>query len=102
MRAVRVKSIKDTGCTEAVYSIRVDSECHSYVSNGIISHNTEAKVNPETLDIFFKHNQLGVVYEKNYDNTLDIAEHFSSTYTYVTCEWYSRNSCRICNRFSYT
>lgn len=75
MRAIRIKSIKDTGCTEAVYSIRVDSECHSYVSNGIISHNTEAKVNPETLDIFFKHNQLGVVYEKNYDNTLDIAEH---------------------------
>lgn len=36
---------------------------------------TEAKVNPETLDIFFKNNQLGVVYEKNYDNTLDIAEH---------------------------
>ena len=73
--AIRVKSIKDTGCVEAVYSIRVDSECHSYVSNGIISHNTEAKVNPETLDIFFKNNQLGVVYEKNYDGTLDIAEH---------------------------
>lgn len=36
---------------------------------------TEIKVNPETLDIFFKHNQLGVIYEKNYDNTLDIAEH---------------------------
>ena len=36
---------------------------------------TEIKVNPETLDIFFKNNQLGVNYEKNYDNTLDIAEH---------------------------
>lgn len=75
MRAIRIKSIKDTGCTEAVYSIKVDSECHSYVSNGIISHNTEAKVNPETLDIFFKNNQLGVVYEKNYDDTLYIPEH---------------------------
>lgn len=36
---------------------------------------TEIKVNPETLDIFFKNNQLGVTYEKNYDNTLDIPEH---------------------------
>lgn len=39
------------------------------------SRYTEAKVNPETLDIFFKNNQLGVVYEKNYDDTLYIAEH---------------------------
>ena len=69
MRAVRVKSIKETGKIEAVYSIRVDSECHSYVSNNIISHNTESKINDITQDIFFKYNQLGTEYKDNYDGS---------------------------------
>jgi len=29
---------------EKVYSLRVDSHCHSFVSNGFISHNTEARL----------------------------------------------------------
>ena len=29
---------------ERVYSVRVDSPCHSFVSNGFISHNTEARL----------------------------------------------------------
>ena len=29
---------------ERVYSLRVDSDCHSFVSNGFISHNTEARM----------------------------------------------------------
>lgn len=45
-------------------------------SDGVASARyTEIKVNPETLDIFFKNNQLGVVYEKNYDETLYIPKH---------------------------
>ena len=27
-----------------VYSIKVESDCHSFISNGIISHNTEARL----------------------------------------------------------
>ena len=30
---------------ETVYSIRVDSECHSFTANGFINHNTESKLN---------------------------------------------------------
>ena len=26
---------------EPVYSIRVDSDCHSFVANGFVNHNTE-------------------------------------------------------------
>lgn len=70
MRSVRVKDIKHTGEVEAVYSIRVDSECHSYVSNGIISHNTEVDKDEISELIFRKYNQLGILYKDNYDNTM--------------------------------
>ena len=70
MRSVRVKDIKHTGEVEAVYSIRVDSECHSYVSNGIISHNTQVDRDKLSDLIFYTHNQLGIEYQDNYDGTL--------------------------------
>ena len=44
-RAVNISEINKTG-PETVYSIRVNSECHSFISNGIVSHNTEAKLSP--------------------------------------------------------
>ena len=70
MDSVGVKNIKDTGKIEAVYSIRVDSKCHSYVSNGIISHNTEVDKDEISELIFRKYNQLGLIYKDNYDNTM--------------------------------
>lgn len=38
-----VTSIIDGG-TQNVYSIRVDSDCHSFVANGFINHNTESRL----------------------------------------------------------
>ncbi len=38
-----IVSIEPAG-RERVYSVRVDSPCHSFVSNGFISHNTEARL----------------------------------------------------------
>ena len=39
----RVESIDDVG-EQLVYSLRVDSPCHSFVANGFVNHNTEAKM----------------------------------------------------------
>lgn len=38
---------------ENVYTLTMDSKCHSYVSNGFISHNTEVKINPDVEKIGF-------------------------------------------------
>lgn len=40
---VPVSQIKDIG-EDVVYSVKVDSECHSFIANGIVNHNTEAKL----------------------------------------------------------
>jgi len=39
----KITSIGDSG-KRRVYSIKVESSCHSFVSNGFISHNTEARL----------------------------------------------------------
>jgi len=42
---------------QRVYSIRVDSKCHSFVANGFINHNTECRLTPiaeEMLQIMMK------------------------------------------------
>lgn len=38
---------------------------------------TEIKINPITLDLFFKNNQLGLEWKHNYDNSLMEPEHFN-------------------------
>jgi DNA gyrase subunit A len=39
----KIISVEDAG-KKKVYSIKVDSPCHSFISNGFISHNTEARL----------------------------------------------------------
>jgi len=54
---------------ERVYSLRVDSNCHSFVGNGFINHNTEcrlSKIGEETLKDIEK-------------NTVDFVENFDGT-----------------------
>ncbi|MFO7677163.1 MAG: DNA gyrase subunit A [Thermoplasmatota archaeon] len=40
----QVKSIKPTTKEKNVYSLRVDSNCHSYIANGFTNHNTESRL----------------------------------------------------------
>lgn len=40
---LKVKNISDP-FEDTVYSIRVDSECHSFIANGMINHNTETRL----------------------------------------------------------
>ncbi|MDW8055058.1 MAG: hypothetical protein RMJ86_11040, partial [Anaerolineae bacterium] len=40
-----VVAIEDAGL-QRVYSVRVESECHSFVANGFINHNTDVRLTP--------------------------------------------------------
>lgn len=40
----RIKSIEKPKTLENVYSVKVNSDCHSFIANGFINHNTEAKL----------------------------------------------------------
>ena len=62
-----VKSITKLNVMEDVYSIRVCSDCHSFITNGIVSHNTEARISRDAVDLFLTHNQMGVEFQPNYD-----------------------------------
>ncbi|MFH0840783.1 MAG: DNA gyrase subunit A [bacterium] len=40
----KVKSIEKLKIKETVYSLRVANNCHSFIANGFVNHNTEAKL----------------------------------------------------------
>lgn len=56
---------------QTVYSVKVDSECHSFTANGIINHNTEAKLTKlaETTLNGINNNAVDMV--PNFSETLD-------------------------------
>ncbi|CUU01930.1 DNA gyrase subunit A [Armatimonadetes bacterium GBS] len=45
-----VATIEEAGI-QRVYSIRVESECHSFVANGFINHNTEVRLTPIAMEM---------------------------------------------------
>ncbi len=53
-----------------VYSIKVDSECHSFISNGFISHNTEARLMQISSELLQDIEKETVKFVSNYDNSL--------------------------------
>lgn len=63
-----IVDIKENG-EETVYSIKVDSKCHSFVGNGIINHNTECKLKPIALELLKELNKDIVEYMPNFDDT---------------------------------
>lgn len=65
-----VASITPAGA-EAVYSLRVASDCHSFVTNGIVSHNTEARLAPVAMDLIGDIDEDTVDWRKNFDESLD-------------------------------
>ncbi len=64
----KVKTVEFTG-EKVVYSIRVNSSCHSFIANGIINHNTEARLTKLALEMLAD-------IEKN---TVDMRENFDAT-----------------------
>lgn len=65
----KVISIKNSG-NKKVYSIKVDSNCHSFISNGFISHNTEARLQQISSELLQDIDKETVKFLPNFDNSL--------------------------------
>jgi len=63
----RIESIEYAG-EQPVYSVRVDSECHSFVANGFVNHNTEAKLAAIADELLRDIDKDTVDFKPNYDN----------------------------------
>ena len=61
-----VTSIRPAG-TQAVYSIRVDTDDHAFVTNGFVSHNTESKLAPLAMEMLRDIDEDTVDMQDNYD-----------------------------------
>ncbi len=66
----KVKTIEKLNETETVYSIKVDSPCHSFVANGFINHNTEAKLNKLAEEMLKDIEKNTVEFKDNFDASL--------------------------------
>ncbi len=63
--AMKTKCKKQT-----VYSVKVESSCHSFSANGFINHNTEAKLSKVSEEFFKGINKDSVDFVENYDSTM--------------------------------
>ncbi|MCV7278866.1 intein-containing DNA gyrase subunit A [Mycolicibacterium flavescens] len=61
-----VESITDAG-VQPVYSLRVDTADHSFITNGFVSHNTEARLTPLAMEMLREIDEETVDFIPNYD-----------------------------------
>ncbi|HEY1974356.1 MAG TPA: intein-containing DNA gyrase subunit A, partial [Pseudonocardia sp.] len=61
-----VESVTDAG-VQPVYSIRVDTRDHSFITNGFISHNTECRLSPLAMAMLQDIDEETVDFLDNYD-----------------------------------
>ncbi len=66
----KVKTIEKLKEKETVYSIKVDSPCHSFIANGFINHNTEAKLNKLAEEMLKDIEKNTVLFKDNFDGSL--------------------------------
>ncbi|MBU4308873.1 MAG: hypothetical protein KJ566_03720, partial [Nanoarchaeota archaeon] len=62
--------IEKTKKPKNVYSVKVDSKCHSFVANGFVNHNTEARLQNISLELLQDIEKETVKFESNFDNSL--------------------------------
>ncbi len=62
----KVASVTDAGI-QPVYSLRVDSDDHAFVTNGFVSHNTEARLTPLAMEMLREIDEETVDFIPNYD-----------------------------------
>ncbi|OBG58627.1 intein-containing DNA gyrase subunit A [Mycobacterium sp. E3339] len=62
----RVASVTEAG-VQAVYSLRVDTDDHAFLSNGFVSHNTEARLTPLAMEMLREIDEETVDFIPNYD-----------------------------------
>lgn len=61
---------KEYAGIQTVYSVKVDSDCHSFSANGFINHNTEASLSALGMELFKGINKNAVDMMDNYDGTM--------------------------------
>ncbi|MBV9013343.1 MAG: intein-containing DNA gyrase subunit A [Pseudonocardiales bacterium] len=61
-----VSSVDDAG-VQPVYSLRVDSDDHAFITNGFVSHNTECRLTPLAMEMLRDIDKDTVDFEPNYD-----------------------------------
>jgi len=62
----RVAAVADAG-VQPVYSLRVDTEDHAFITNGFVSHNTEARLTPLAMEMLREIDEETVDFIPNYD-----------------------------------
>ncbi|MFH1412420.1 MAG: DNA gyrase subunit A [bacterium] len=65
----KIKTIKKPKKKEIVYSLRVDSNCHSFIANGFVNHNTEAKLSPISEELLIDIERKTVDFVPNFDGS---------------------------------
>jgi DNA gyrase subunit A len=73
-----------TGLKE-VYSIRVQSKCHSFVGNGIINHNTEARLTPLAVEMLEDIDKDTVDWQPNFDGSVNEPKVLPSKFPNLIC-----------------
>ncbi len=61
-----VSSVTDAGI-QPVYSLRVDTDDHSFITNGFVSHNTECRLDPLAMEMLRDIGEDTVDMQANYD-----------------------------------
>ncbi|WP_156688683.1 intein-containing DNA gyrase subunit A [Mycobacterium sp. Marseille-P9652] len=62
----RVASVTEAG-VQSVYSLRVDTDDHAFLTNGFVSHNTEARLTPLAMEMLREIDEETVDFIPNYD-----------------------------------
>ncbi len=62
----RVATVTDAG-VRAVYSLRIDTDDHAFITNGFVSHNTEARLTPLAMEMLREIDEETVDFIPNYD-----------------------------------
>ncbi len=65
----QVASVQEAGI-QRVYSVKVASDCHSFVANGFINHNTEARLSKIAEEILIDLDKDTVDFVPNFDGSL--------------------------------
>jgi len=79
-----VVSIEEGG-EKNVYSIRVNSKCHSFVGNGIINHNTEARLTKIAMEMLADIEKDTVNMRDNFDGTTKEPEVLPAKFPNLIC-----------------
>ena len=68
---VEIESINKLDTQERVYSLVIETEDHAYITNGIVSHNTECRLTKYAEEVMLADLSKDVVdFIDNYDNTM--------------------------------